>query len=237
MAEHGKKYEEAVKLLDRTKTYSPQEAIGLAKKTAHAKFDETVELHLRLGLDPKNTAQQVRGVALLPHGLGKKIRVLVFAQGEAAKSAETAGADFVGGDDLAQKIEGGWLDFDTAIATPDMMGRVGKLGKVLGKKGLMPNPKSGTVVPAGDLSRVIQDARKGRVEFKLDRTAIVHVPVGKVSFEDNKLMDNLTAIVEAVMKAKPSSAKGQYVKTATLTTTMGLGVKLDLKSTLSMTDV
>jgi large subunit ribosomal protein L1 len=237
MAEHGKKYEEAVKLLDRTKTYSPQEAIELAKKTAHAKFDETVELHLRLGLDPKNTAQQVRGVALLPHGLGKKIRVLVFAQGEAAKSAESAGADFVGADDLVQKIEGGWLDFDTAIATTDMMGRVGKLGKVLGKRGLMPNPKSGTVVPAGDLSRVIQDARKGRVEFKLDRTAIIHVPVGKVSFEDNKLMDNLTAIVEAVVKAKPSSAKGQYVKTATLTTTMGPGVKLDLKSTLSMTDV
>jgi large subunit ribosomal protein L1 len=237
MAEHGKKYKEAVKVLDRTKTYSPQEAIELAKKTAHAKFDETVELHLRLGLDPKNTAQQVRGVALLPHGLGKKIRVLVFAQGEAAKSAETAGADFVGGDDLVQKIEGGWLDFDTAIATPDMMGKVGKLGKVLGRRGLMPNPKSGTVVPAGDLSRVVQDARKGRVEFKLDRTAIVHVPVGKVSFEDNKLMDNLTAIVEAVVKAKPSSAKGQYVKTATLTTTMGPGVKLDLKSTLSMTAV
>jgi large subunit ribosomal protein L1 len=237
MAEHGKKYEEAVKLLDRTKTYSPQEAIEVAKKTAHAKFDETVELHLRLGLDPKNTAQQVRGVALLPHGLGKKIRVLVFAQGEAAKSAESAGADFVGGDDLVQKIEGGWLDFDTAIATTDMMGRVGKLGKVLGKRGLMPNPKSGTVVPASDLSRVIQDARKGRVEFKLDRTAIIHVPIGKVSFEDNKLMDNLTAIVEAVVKARPSSAKGQYVKTATLTTTMGPGVKLDLKSTLSMTAV
>ena len=237
MAEHGKKYEEAVKLLDRTKTYSPQEAIEVAKKTAHAKFDETVELHLRLGLDPKNTAQQVRGVALLPHGLGKKIRVLVFAQGEAAKSAESAGADFVGADDLVQKIEGGWLDFDTAIATTDMMGKVGKLGKVLGKRGLMPNPKSGTVVPAGDLSRVIQDARKGRVEFKLDRTAIIHVPIGKVSFEDNKLMDNLTAIVEAVVKARPSSAKGQYVKTATLTTTMGPGVKLDLKSTLSMTAV
>jgi large subunit ribosomal protein L1 len=237
MAEHGKKYEEAVKLLDRTKTYSPQEAIELAKKTAHAKFDETVELHLRLGLDPKNTGQQVRGVALLPHGLGKKIRVLVFAQGEAAKSAEAAGADFVGGDDLVQKIEGGWLDFDTAIATPDMMGKVGKLGKVLGKRGLMPNPKSGTVVPAGDLSRVVQDARKGRVEFKLDRTAIIHVAVGKVSFEDNKLMDNLATIVEAVVKAKPSSAKGQYVKTATLTTTMGPGIKLDLKSTLSITDV
>jgi len=237
MAEHGKRYEEAVKLLDRAKAYSPQEAIELAKKTAHAKFDETVELHLRLGLDPKNTAQQVRGVALLPHGLGKKIRVLVFAQGEAAKSAETAGADFVGGDDLVQKIEGGWLDFDTAIATPDMMGKVGRLGKVLGRKGLMPNPKSGTVVPAADLPRVIQDARKGRVEFKLDRTAIIHVPIGKVSFEDNKLMDNLAAIVEAVVKARPSSAKGQYVKTATLTTTMGPGVKLDLKSTLSMTAV
>jgi large subunit ribosomal protein L1 len=237
MAEHGKKYEEAVKLLDRTKTYSPQEAIELAKKAAHAKFDETVELHLRLGLDPKNTSQQVRGVALLPHGLGKKIRVLVFAQGEAAKSAEAAGADFVGGDDLVQKIEGGWLDFDTAIATTDMMGKVGRLGKVLGRKGLMPNPKSGTVVSAGDLPRVIQDARKGRVEFKLDRTAIVHVPVGKVSFEDNKLISNLTAIVEAVVKARPSSAKGQYVKTATLTTTMGPGIKLDLKSTLSMTTV
>jgi large subunit ribosomal protein L1 len=176
-------------------------------------------------------------VALLPHGLGKKVRVLVFAQGEAAKSAESAGADFVGGDDLVQKIEGGWLDFDTAIATTDMMGRVGKLGKVLGKKGLMPNPKSGTVVSAGDLPRVIQDARKGRVEFKLDRAAIVHVPVGKVSFENNKLADNLAAIVEAVVKAKPSSAKGQYVKTATLTTTMGPGIKLDLKSTLSMTAV
>jgi large subunit ribosomal protein L1 len=237
MAEHGKKYEEAVKLLDRTKTYSPQEAIELAKKTAHTKFDETVELHLRLGLDPKNTAQQVRGVALLPHGLGKKVRVLVFAQGEAAKSAEAAGADFVGGDDLVQKIEGGWLDFDTAIATTDMMGKVGRLGKVLGRKGLMPNPKSGTVVSAGDLPRVIQDARKGRVEFKLDRTAIVHVPVGKVSFEDNKLIGNLAAIVEAVVKARPSSAKGQYVKTATLTTTMGPGIKLDLKSTLSMTAV
>jgi large subunit ribosomal protein L1 len=237
MAEHGKKYEEAVKLLDQTKTYSPQEAIELAKKTAHAKFDETVELHLRLGIDPKNTAQQVRGVALLPHGLGKKIRVLVFAQGEAAKSAESAGADFVGADDLVQKIEGGWLDFDTAIATPDMMGKVGKLGKVLGKRGLMPNPKSGTVVSPGDLSRAVQDARKGRVEFKLDRTAIIHTPVGKVSFEDKKLMDNLTAIVEAVVKARPSSAKGQYVKTATLTTTMGPGIKLDLKSTLSMTAV
>ena len=235
MARHGKNYQQAVKLLDKTKAYHPQEAIELAKKMAHARFDETVELHLRMGVDPRNASQQVRGVALLPHGLGKTVRVLVFAQGEAVKIAETAGADFVGGDELVKKIEGGWLDFDTAIATPDMMGKVGKLGKILGRRGLMPNPKSGTVVPANDLPRVIDDARKGRVEFKLDRTAIIHLPLGKVSFEDDKLMGNLAAVVEAVVKAKPSGAKGQYVRTATLTTTMGAGIKLDLKPTLSLT--
>ena len=234
MAKRGKKYQEAAKLLDRTKTYSPQEAIELAKKMAHARFDETVELHLQMGLDPQNTTQQVRGVALLPHGLGKKVRVLVFAQGEATKIAEAAGADFAGGDELITKIEGGQLDFDTAIATPDMMGKVGKLGKILGRKGLMPNPKSGTVVAPNDLTRVIEDARKGRVEFRLDRTAIIHTPLGKVSFEDDKLIDNLTAVVEAVVKAKPSGAKGQYVKTASITTTMGAGIKLDLKPTLSL---
>ncbi len=235
MPTHGKKYEEAAKLVDKDKTYSPQEAVDLAKKTAHAKFDQTVELHLRLGLDPKNSAQQVRGVALLPHGLGKKIRVLVFAQGEAARSAEIAGADFVGADDIVQKIQDGWVDFDIAIATPEMMGRVGKLGKVLGRKGLMPNPKAGTVVSANDLPKVIQDARKGRVEFKLDRAAIIHVPVGKVSFEETRLLDNLTAVVDAVVKAKPAGSKGQYVKTATLATTMGPGINLDLKTTLSLT--
>ncbi|MBA7540822.1 50S ribosomal protein L1 [subsurface metagenome] len=235
MAGHGKNYQEAVKLLDKAKVYHPQEAIELAKKMAHARFDETVELHLRMGVDPRNASQQVRGVALLPHGLGKTVRVLVFAQGEAVKIAETAGADFVGGDELVKKIEGGWLDFDTAIAIPDMMGKVGKLGKILGRRGLMPNPKSGTVVPANDLPRVIDDARKGRVEFKLDRTAIIHLPLGKVSFEDDKLMGNLVAVVEAVVKAKPSGAKGQYVRTATLTTTMGAGIKLDLKPTLSLT--
>ncbi len=234
MATHGKQYEAAVKQVEKDKSYTPQEAMGLAKKTAYAKFDQTVDLHLRLGLDPKNSAQQVRGVALLPHGLGKKVTVLVFAQGEAAKSAETAGADFVGADDLVQKIEGGWTEFDVAIATPDMMGRVGKLGRVLGRKGLMPNPKAGTVVPAGDLPRVIQDSRKGRVEFKLDRAAIIHVPIGKVSFEEEKLVENLGAIVDAVVKAKPAGAKGQYVKTATIATTMGPGISLDLKSTLSM---
>jgi len=234
MARRGKNYQEAVKLLDRTKTYEPQEAIELTKKMAHARFDETVELHLRMGVDPRNASQQVRGVVLLPHGLGKKVRILVFAQGEAEKIAKEAGADFAGGDELIKKVEGGWLDFDTAMATPDMMGRVGKLGKILGRRGLMPNPKSGTVVSADDLPRVIEDAGKGRVEFKLDRTSIIHVPLGKVSFDGDKLMNNLTAVIEAVVKAKPSGAKGQYVKTASLATTMGPGIKLDLKPTLSL---
>ncbi len=234
MTGHGKNYQTAVKLLDRTKTYPPQEAIELAKKMAHARFDETVELHLRMGVDSRNANQQVRGVALLPHGLGREVRILVFAQGEAEKIAKDAGADFVGGDELVKKIEDGWLGFDTAAATPEMMGKVGKLGKILGRRGLMPNPKSGTVVTAADLPRVIGDARKGRVEFKLDRTAIIHVPLGKVSFTDDKLMDNLTALIEAVVKARPSGAKGQYVKTASLTTTMGPGIGLDLKQTLSL---
>jgi large subunit ribosomal protein L1 len=235
MARRGKKYQEVAQLVDRAKAYHPKEAVELAKKVAHARFDETVELHLRMGLDPRNAAQQVRGVALLPHGLGKKVRVLVFAQGEAAKIAEVAGADFVGGDELVKKIEDGWLDFDVAIATPEMMGKVGKLGRILGRKGLMPNPKSGTVVAAADLPRVIEDARKGRVEFKLDRTAIIHVPLGKVSFENDMLMGNLAAVVEAVVKAKPSGAKGQYVRSAFLTTTMGPSIKLDLKPTLALT--
>jgi large subunit ribosomal protein L1 len=234
MTKHGKKYQEAIKLLDRTKDSPPEEAIELAKKMANAKFDEVVELHLRMGVDPRNASQQVRGVALLPHGLGKEVRVLVFAQGEAEKIAQKAGADIVGADELVKKIEDGWLEFDTAIATPDMMGKVGKLGKVLGRRGLMPNPKSGTVVNADDLPRVIEDARKGRVEFKLDRTAIIHLPLGKVSFDSDKLMANLSAVIEAVMKAKPGSAKGQYVKSAYLTTTMGPSIKLDLKTALTL---
>lgn len=235
MAKHGKKYNEAVQVIEKTKTYAPEEAVELAKKAAHANFDETVELHLRMGVDPRNATQQVRGVALLPYGLGKKVRVLVFAQGEAVKAAETAGADYAGGDELVKKIEDGWLEFDTAIATPEMMSKVGKLGKILGRKGLMPNPKSGTVVPAEDLPRVIEDSRKGRVEFKLDRTAIIHVPLGKASFDNEQLVGNLTALIEALLKAKPSGAKGQYVRTAVLTTTMGPGIKLDLKPTLELT--
>jgi len=235
MTKHGKKYQEAVNLLDRTKAYEPGEAIELAKKAAPAKFDETVELHLRMGLDPRNAAQQVRGVALLPHGLGKAVRVLVFAEGEAERIAKEAGADFIGGDDIVKKIEDGWLEFDTTIATPNMMGKVGKLGKILGRRGLMPNPKSGTVVAADDLPRVIEDARKGRVEFRLDRTAIIHVSLGKVSFEGDKLLGNLTAVVEAIMKAKPAGVKGQYIRSAFLATSMGPGIELDLNTTLELT--
>jgi large subunit ribosomal protein L1 len=234
MVKHHKKYMEAAAKIDRNTAYQPNEAIGLVKKTAPAKFDETVELHLRMGLDPRNAAQQVRGIALLPHGLGKKVRVLVFAQGEAERVAQNAGADYVGGDDLIKKVEEGWVDFDTAIAIPEMMGKVGRLGKILGRRGLMPNPKSGTVVAMNDLPRVIQDARKGRVEYKLDRTAIIHVPLGKVSFEENMLIDNLTAVMEAVVKAKPGGTKGQYVRSAYLTTTMGPGIKLDLTPTIAM---
>jgi large subunit ribosomal protein L1 len=234
MVEHGKKYRAAAEKIDRDKAYQPKEAVELIKKSAPAKFDETVELHLRMGLDPRNAAQQIRGVALLPHGLGKKVRVLVFAQGEAERIATGAGADFVGGDDIIKKVEEGWVDFDTAIAVPEMMGKVGKLGKILGRKGLMPNPKSGTVVGMNDLPRVIEDARKGRVEYKLDKTSIIHVAVGKVSFEEQKLVENLTAIMEAVVKAKPSGAKGQYVKSAYITTTMGPSVKLDVTAATSL---
>jgi large subunit ribosomal protein L1 len=234
MVKNGRKYREVAALVKDDTAYQPQEAVELVKKTARANFDETVELHLRMGLDPRNAAQQVRGVALLPHGLGKKVRVLVFAQGEAERIATGAGADFVGGDDLVKKIEEGWVDFDTAIAVPEMMSKVGKLGKFLGRRGLMPNPKSGTVVAMDDLPRVIEDARKGRVEYKLDRTAIIHVPLGKASFDAKMLLDNLTAIMEAVVRAKPSGAKGQYIKSAYITTTMGPGIKLDLSSAASL---
>lgn len=233
MTTRGKKYRESTKLLDKEAAYIPREAVELAKKAAFAKFDETVELHLRMGVDPRSADQQVRGIALLPNGLGKKVRIVVFAQGEAARAAEAAGADFVGSDDLVKKIEDGWLDFDVSVATPDMMGKVGKLGKILGRKGLMPNPKSGTVVAAEDLGRAITEARKGRVEFRLDRTAIIHVPIGKVSFDEAQLLENLTTLVEAINRAKPSGAKGQYIKSAFLTTTMGPSVKLDLRPLMS----
>jgi large subunit ribosomal protein L1 len=231
----GKKYQEAEKLIPDGTPVAPKEAIELAKKASFAKFDETVEVHLRLGVDPRHADQQVRGVALLPHGLGKQVRVLVFAQGEAARTALDAGADYVGDDDLIKKIEEGWLDFDIAVATPDMMGKVGRLGRILGRRGLMPNPRSGTVVPPNDLPRVIEDARKGRVEFRVDRTSLIHVPVGKISFDDEKLLENMGAVIDAIVRAKPSGAKGQYIRGVSVCTTMGPGIKLDIQPTLALT--
>lgn len=234
MPDHGKRYLEAVKLVDRAKAYPPAEAIGLVKETANAKFDETVELHIRTGLDPRHADQQLRGIALLPHGLGKTVRVLVFAQGEAVRAAEEAGADYVGGDELIKRIEDGWIDFDVAIATPDMMGRIGRLGRILGRRGLMPNPRSGTVVPMEDLPKAISDARKGRVEFRVDRTAIIHVPIGKASFPDEALLENMGTLMDAVVKGKPSGAKGQYLRSVTLASTMGPGVKVDVNAATAM---
>lgn len=231
----GKKYVEASKLLEPGKLYDPTQAVALVKKTSTTKFDATVETHFRLGVDPKYADQQVRGVASLPNGTGKPVRILVFTQGEGVQAAQSAGADFVGSDDLIQRIEGGWADFDVAIATPDLMGKVGKLGRILGRKGLMPNPKSGTIAPVQDLGRVVKEARKGRVEFKLDKTSNLHVPIGKVGFEEAQILENLTATIEAVVKAKPAGAKGQYVRSITLTSTMGPAIHLDLQPALGLT--
>jgi large subunit ribosomal protein L1 len=232
---HGKRYLESQKLVEPNKPYPPDEAIALAKQVATAKFDETVELHLRTGLDPRHADQQLRGTTLLPHGLGKTVRVLVFAEGEAARFAEEAGADFYGGDDLIKRVEGGWTDFDVALASREIMGKVGRLGRVLGPRGLMPNPRSGTVVEPQDIARAIRDARQGRVEFRLDRTALVHVPIGKASFEQDALLENMASVVDAIVKAKPAGAKGQYIRSAALTTTMGPGIRLELGPTLALT--
>ena len=228
MVKRGKQYTEAAKAVEKDKLYSPGEAVDIAKQTARAKFDETVELHLRTNSDPRHADQLVRGVALLPHGLGREIRVLVFAAGEAAAAARRAGADYVGDDDLVQRIEEGWLEFDVAMATPDVMGRISRLGRVLGRRGLMPNPRAGTVVQPQDFARAIEEAKMGRVEFRLDRTAIIHVPLGKVSFDNEKLLDNFNALVDTVVKARPSAVKGQFIRTAYLTTTMGPSIKLDV---------
>lgn len=234
MAKHGKKYLEAFKLVDRSKYYSPEEAIELAKKTSYVNFDATMEVHIRLGVDPRHADQQVRSVVLLPHGLGKEVRILVFAEGEAEKIAQEAGADYVGSDDLIKQIQDGWLDFDVTIAIPQVMGKVGRLGKILGPRGLMPNPKAGTIVPAEDLPRAIKEARLGRVEFRVDKTANLHVPIGKVSFPVEKLLDNMVALFEAVKKAKPASSKGQYVKKITLAASMGPGIRLDTSQALAL---
>lgn len=230
----GKKYEEKAKLVDPEKLYQPDEAIKLAKEASFAKFDETVELHLRTGLDPRHADQQIRGTALLPHGLGKTVRVLVFAEGDAARNAEAAGADEVGGDDLIKKVEGGYTEFDVAIAERSLMGKVGRLGRVLGPKGLMPNPRTGTVVDADAIEKAVNESRQGRVEFRLDRTAIIHVPIGKVSFDEAQLQENMGTLVSEIVKAKPTGGKGHFIKTITMSTTMGPGIRLDPTPTLAM---
>ena len=228
MAKVGKNYKAAFEKVDRNKMYEPREALELAKGISFTKFDATVEVHLRTGLDPRQADQQVRDVVVLPHGLGKTVRVLVFAQGEGAQLAREGGADYVADDDeWISKIQNGFTDFDVAIATPDMMGKAGRLGRVLGPRGLMPNPKAGTVVQPSELPRVIQESKAGRVEFRLDKTANIHAPIGKVSFELDKLHENLTALMDAIRKAKPAGAKGSYIKRVTITTTMGPGIRLD----------
>src|SRR6476660_3205445 len=220
---HGKKYLEASKLVDRARVYPPDEAAKLAKETTTVKFDATVEAHIRLGVDPRHADQMVRGTVVLPNGTGKVTRVAVFAQGEKAQEALRAGADEVGAEDLVKQIEAGWLDFDVAIATPDTMGQVGRLGRILGRRGLMPNPKAGTIT--FDLERAIREVKGGRVEFKVDKGAIIHVPVGKASFEPEQLVENLASLVDAVNRAKPSGAKGQYLRTLTIASTMGPGIR------------
>ncbi len=224
---HGKKYVEAAKLVDRTTFYEPADAIALVKKAAVAKFDETVEVHIRTGCDGRHAEQQVRGAVVLPNGTGKTVRVLVFAKGDKVAEAEAAGADYVGGDELIPRIQNdGWLDFDVVVATPDMMGVVGRLGKVLGPKGLMPNPKAGTVTM--DVTKAIADIKAGKIEYRLDKTNIIHVPVGKVSFTDEALQENFNALMDAIVKARPSALKGQFIKSLTLTSTMGPGVKVSV---------
>ncbi len=221
----GKKYADSLKLIDRTKQYDPEEAIALVKQTAKAKFDETVEISVRLGVDPRHADQQVRGTVVLPNGTGKTKSVLVIAKGAKAEEALAAGADFVGAEDMIAKIQGGWFGFDVCIATPDMMGLVGRLGRVLGPKGLMPNPKTGTVTM--DVTKAITETKAGKVEYRVDKTAIIHCPVGKASFDEQKLTENLRTLMEAIIKAKPSAAKGAYIKSAVLSTTMGPGIKLN----------
>ena len=221
----GKNYSDSLKLIDRTRLYDPEEAVALAKQTAKAKFDETVEISVRLGVDPRHADQNVRGAVVLPNGTGKKVTVLVIAKGDKAAEATAAGAEYVGAEDMIAKIQGGWFDFDVVVATPDMMGLVGRLGRVLGPKGLMPNPKSGTV--SMDVAKAVKDIKAGKVEYRVDKTAIIHCPVGKASFENDKLGENLRTLMEAIIKAKPAAAKGTYIRSAVISTTMGPGIKLN----------
>lgn len=227
MAKRGKKYKAAAAKVEEGKLYEPQQGVALAQATSYSQFDGTVEVHMRLGIDPKQADQQVRDTVLLPHGLGRKVRVVAFVEGEMARKAQEAGADFVADEALMTKIRDGWLDFDAAVATPEMMGKVGRLGKVLGPRGLMPNPKAGTVVAGDDLPRVIRELKAGRVEFRIDKTGNLHVPIGKASFEPQKLYENFTALMDAVRRARPASAKGVFLRTVTVTSTMGPGVRVD----------
>lgn len=222
---HGKKFTESAKLVDRAALYTTKEALELVQQTAKAKFDETVEVHVRLGVDGRHADQQVRGAVVLPNGTGKDVRVAVFAKGDLAKAAEEAGADIVGDADLVQKIQGGWMDFDVAVASPDMMGFVGRLGKILGPRGLMPSPKAGTVTP--NVAQAVKDAKAGKIEYRLDKTNIIHCPIGKVSFGTDKLMENFNALLDAIIKAKPEAAKGQYVKSCAVASTMGPGIRIN----------
>ena len=230
MAKLKKRLSEATTKVEKDRNYEPEEAINLVKQTATANFDETVEIHLRTGADPRHADQQLRGVALLPNGLGRPVRVLVFAQGDAARAAKETGADYVGDDDVIQQIDGGWVEFDIAIATPDMMGKIGRLGRVLGRRGLMPNPRTGTVVQSEDIGRAVDEAKKGRVEVRMDRTAIIHAPIGKASFESEQLYENLSSLMEMVTRSRPAAVKGQFIRSAYMTSSMGPSIPLDLAS-------
>ena len=227
MPKHGKKYREAVAKVDRTQNYSPMEALRLAQETSYTKFDGTIELHIRLGVDPRHAEQQVRDTVMLPNGLGKTVRVLVFAEGDAARIAEKAGADYIADDEVVERIKGGWADFDAAVATPNMMSKVGRLGKILGPRGLMPNPKAGTVVQEDHLPRIIEELKAGRVEYRIDKTANLHVPIGKASFTTQALYENMSALMESINKARPASAKGAFIRRITVTSTMGPGLRVD----------
>jgi len=230
---HGKRLIEAAKKVDSQKVYAPEEALELVKELSTAKFDETIECHIRTGVDPRHADQMIRGSIVLPAGSGKQVRVAAFAQGDSAHEAEEAGADIVGFEDLIQRIQGGWMEFDVAVATPDVMGAVGRLGRQLGPRGLLPNPRTGTV--STDIGRLIREVRAGRVEFRVDRTAVIHVPIGKASFEPDRLRENLTALIDAIVRAKPAAARGQYIRSIALSPSMGLGVKLDVQPTLALT--
>ncbi len=236
MPKHGKKYREALAKIDRTKQYEPMEAVKLAQETSFTKFDGTIEVHIRLGVDPRHADQQVRDTVMLPHGLGRTVRVLVFAEGDAAREALKEGADYIVDDEIIKKIQNGWFEFDATVSTPKMMSTVGRLGKILGPRGLMPNPKARTVVPEDDLPRVIKELKAGRVEFRTDKTANLHVPIGKASFETQKLFENFSALIDSVRRSKPAASKGAFFRTITVTSTMGPGIRVDPSAAIAVVE-